>query len=269
MKGITWNLVHIFKNERVTAFPANPCFRSKSAEHDVTLTSFTADLSKVGRHYVHNLCKIVAREGIENVVIAQQKVWETWRKNERGAMDPPNAMGRGLKEIVHLRKNAIDFWHNSFSLCYQKQTLAVIILLHSFIIISFIKTINRTTQLHQPITFDYFGNISQSLKKWIKTRKRSKTIFAAEKANFFCKKVFSDERFRIKGVILHELQYGYLCSKPHVEGEYFLKVEIMGQGTKQRTTHEYNTFFSTLFSYFFFFFFRISLHRDTAGKRTL
>ena len=27
---------------------------------------------------------------------------------------------------------------------------------HSFIIISFIKVINRTTQIHQPITFDYF-----------------------------------------------------------------------------------------------------------------
>ena len=33
------------KTVPVTAFPANPYFRSKSAEHDVTLTSFTADLS--------------------------------------------------------------------------------------------------------------------------------------------------------------------------------------------------------------------------------
>ena len=64
------------KNERVTAFLANPYFRSKSAEHDVTLTSFTADMSKVGRHNFHNLCKIVAREFIENLVIMRQTVWE-------------------------------------------------------------------------------------------------------------------------------------------------------------------------------------------------
>ena len=44
----------------------------------------------------------------------------------------------------------------SFSLHYQKQTLAVIISLHSFVIISFVKTITHTTQIHQPITLDYF-----------------------------------------------------------------------------------------------------------------
>ena len=32
------------KNQRMTAFPANPYFRPKSAENDVTLTSFTTDL---------------------------------------------------------------------------------------------------------------------------------------------------------------------------------------------------------------------------------
>ena len=60
----------------MTAFRANPYFRSKSAEHDVIMTSFTADLSKEGRHNFHNLCKIDATEGIEVLVIVQQTVWE-------------------------------------------------------------------------------------------------------------------------------------------------------------------------------------------------
>ena len=68
----------------VTAFPANPYFRSKSAEHDVTLTPFTADLPNVGRHDFYNLCNIDSREGIENLVIVRQTVWEIWRKHERG-----------------------------------------------------------------------------------------------------------------------------------------------------------------------------------------
>ena len=43
-----------------------------------------------------------------------------------------------------------------FPLHYQKQPLAVIISLDSVVINSFIKTITRITQIHQPITFDYF-----------------------------------------------------------------------------------------------------------------
>ena len=34
----------IFKTAAVAAIPANPYFWSKSAEHDVTLTSLTVDL---------------------------------------------------------------------------------------------------------------------------------------------------------------------------------------------------------------------------------
>ena len=40
-----FSIVFIFQNERVTAIPANPYFWPKMAEHDVTLTSLTADLS--------------------------------------------------------------------------------------------------------------------------------------------------------------------------------------------------------------------------------
>ena len=38
-------IVFIFKNERVTAIPANPYFWPKLAEQDVTLKPFTAELS--------------------------------------------------------------------------------------------------------------------------------------------------------------------------------------------------------------------------------
>ena len=71
----------------MTAFLANPYFHSKSAEHDVTLTSFTADLSKVEHHNFHTLCKIGAREGIENLVIVRQTVWEIWRNKREGGYD--------------------------------------------------------------------------------------------------------------------------------------------------------------------------------------
>ena len=61
--------------------------------------------------------------------------------------------------------------------------------------------------------------------------KTIKTIFITEKFNFLGKKLFSGERFRIKGVILHELQDGYLSSKTHVKGELFpLTFALLGGG---------------------------------------
>ena len=66
----------------------------------------------------------------------------------RVAKYPSNCRVKGNSPLS--KKCCHWFWHYSFSLYYQKQTLAVIILLHSFVMISFIKTINRTTQLHQP-----------------------------------------------------------------------------------------------------------------------
>ena len=62
------------------------------AKHD-TLTSFAADLLKVGHQNFYKVCKIDAREDIENVVILRQTVWEIWRKNERGAMIAPPPVG--------------------------------------------------------------------------------------------------------------------------------------------------------------------------------
>ena len=105
--------------------------------------------------------------------------------------------------------------HYSFSLRYQKQTLVVIIPLHSFVIISFIKTIARITQIHQPIRYDYFEH-QPITDKWAErvasacVRARTiKAIFVAEK--LFGNEVFSGERFT-RGY-LHELQDGYLRFK--------------------------------------------------------
>ena len=83
--------------------------------------------------------------------------------------------------------------------------------------------ITRTTQIYQPIKFDYFQHQPFTKKMGgacgdhVKT---VKTIFVVENW-FFGKKVFTDERFRIKGLCLHELQDGYLSSKLHVQCELF------------------------------------------------
>ena len=70
----------------------DPYFASKSAKHDVTLTSFMADLSQV-RTFLHTGCKIDASEGTESFVTIRLLVKQLlasisnyWRKtkNERG-----------------------------------------------------------------------------------------------------------------------------------------------------------------------------------------
>ena len=132
-----------------------------------------------------------------------------------------------LKEIVHVRKNVVINFdiRYSFSLCYQKQTLAVIILLHSFVIISFIKTINCTTQIHQLITFDYFEHqsITEKMRGACGDREKTmKTIFVAEKSNFIRKKVFSGERFRIKGLFYTSYNMAISIQNTMLKVNYFL-----------------------------------------------
>ena len=96
---------------------------------------------------------------------------------------------------------------------------------------SFIKTINRRYHTNSPAKCQSRStilNISQTLKNgpsvW-RSRKNDTNGIRHGKIWFLRKKVFSGERFRIKGSerfrILHELQYGYLSSNPHVEGEPF------------------------------------------------
>ena len=65
-----------------------------------------------------------------------------------------------LKEIVHLRKKHVA---NNLGITVfycvikNKHLLSLrIISLQSFVIFSFIKSIIHTSQIHQPITFDYF-----------------------------------------------------------------------------------------------------------------
>ena len=52
----------------VAAFPVNSNFRSKSVEHDVTLTSFMADLSYSRLPNSYMIGEIVAREGTASLV---------------------------------------------------------------------------------------------------------------------------------------------------------------------------------------------------------
>ena len=94
----------------------------------------------------------------------------------------------------------LQFFH-----CVNKNKhLPSLFSLRSFVIINFIKTIARTTQIHQPITFDYFEH-QPITDKWSErvtsahVRDRTlKTIFVAEKFEFSGKEVFSGERFTIK-----------------------------------------------------------------------
>ena len=85
------------------------------------------------------------------------------------------------------------------------------------VIISFIQTINRTTQIHQPITFDYFDHqpITEKMDGECGYRvKTIKTIFVAEKSNFCCNKVFSGERFRIKGLFYNSCNMAISVQTP-------------------------------------------------------
>ena len=87
----------------MTAFPANPYFRSKSAEHDVTLTSFTADLSKLGRYNLHNLCKILQEGYIKFCDRASNGLGDMAKKKREGAMYSP-PVGRRLRYTYLYRK---------------------------------------------------------------------------------------------------------------------------------------------------------------------
>ena len=86
---------------------------------------------------------------------------------------------------------------------------------------SFIKTIIRNTLLHQPITFDYFEHqpITEEMDK---NEKTIKTIFVVEKANFFGKKVFSGERFRIEGLFYTSYNVAISVKNPMLKVKYFL-----------------------------------------------
>ena len=95
-------------------------------------------------------------------------------------------------------------------------------LLHYFVIISFIKTITCTTQIHQPITFDLL-NISQSLRngrsvwspRMLALEWQKRYSFVKNSHFFHWRGVFSGERRTSKGMF----KVNYL--KPDVESEIF------------------------------------------------
>ena len=90
---------------------------------------------------------------------------------------------------------------------------------------SFIKTITRTTQIHQPITFDYFEHqpITDKMGGACGDRvKTIKTILVAEKIKFFGKKSFSGERFRIKGLFYTNYKMTIPVQNPMLKVNYFL-----------------------------------------------
>ena len=57
----------------------------KSTEHDVTLTSFVADLSHRRLPNFYIMCEIDAREGAESLALIFAFVYEISQENERGA----------------------------------------------------------------------------------------------------------------------------------------------------------------------------------------
>ena len=81
----------------------------------------------------------------------------------------------------------------------------------------------RTTQIHQPITFDYFQHqpITENGRSVWPSRKNDKNDIRRGKIQILWQESVFRRTIQNEGVILHELQDGYLCSNPHVEGELF------------------------------------------------
>ena len=76
------------------------------------------------------------------------------------------------------------------------------ILLHSFVIISFIKTINRTTQLHQSITFDHFEHqpITENGRSvWRPSKNDKNDIRRGKKSNSSTVKCFQANDSELSG----------------------------------------------------------------------
>ena len=78
----------------VTTIPAHPYFWLKTREHDVTLTSFTADLSKTWKNHLIRAYNIDKRRAIQSLVAISLLLLAMWRKVERAI--PPPSSGREL-----------------------------------------------------------------------------------------------------------------------------------------------------------------------------
>ena len=79
--------------------PVNPYFRSKSAEHDVTLTSFVAELWYSGLKILTQCVKLL-EERVLQVWCWYLLLFRRYRKKTRGALEIASPVGRGLKRSL-------------------------------------------------------------------------------------------------------------------------------------------------------------------------
>ena len=87
------------------AFPVNPYCWSKSAEHDVILTSLTADLLWPGTKCFDTRRGIVARRGMASFKAKFTVLQELFTKNHRGEdfAPPPSTSGARVNRYVRSR----------------------------------------------------------------------------------------------------------------------------------------------------------------------
>ena len=84
------------------AFPVNPYCWSKSAEHDVTLTTLTTDSKWHPSWVFFSMCRIVAGSGTANFKTKFPVLHELFAKNHRGSLDPSGARVNGYEVISNL-----------------------------------------------------------------------------------------------------------------------------------------------------------------------
>ena len=84
------------KTEPLTTIPAHHCFWPKSTEHDVTLTSFIADLSEPRQSPLTRMCKIDQGRGMQSLAAIPAFVFELSKDEWRGHFTPSLPTGRGL-----------------------------------------------------------------------------------------------------------------------------------------------------------------------------
>ena len=76
----------------MTVITVNSYFRSKSTGHDVTLTSFVAELSHHRLSNFNITCKIDAREGNESLALIRSLVQQISQENEMGHSPRSNSV---------------------------------------------------------------------------------------------------------------------------------------------------------------------------------
>ena len=107
----------------MAAIPVNPFYWSKSAKHDVPLTSLTADLLWPGSYFFfYTRCGIVARRGMASFKAKFPVFQELFAKNHRGAKAPPS--GARVKGRSHIkeRSSEVMLWRHRVALRFFRIT---------------------------------------------------------------------------------------------------------------------------------------------------